>query len=33
MLCNCGHEDYFNKDSRAAALKRIAEKLEKEGAY
>ena len=33
VLYNCRHEDYFNKDSRAAALKRIVEKLEKEGTY
>ena len=31
VLYNCRHEDNFNKDSHAAALKRIVEKLEQEG--
>jgi len=32
-LYNCRYEDYFNRDSCTAALKRIVEKLEKEGTY
>ena len=30
-LFNCRHEEYFNKDARAAALNRILDGMNKEG--